>query len=100
MGFHHGLSAEAYDRQYDNKTLVKRILAYFKPHGTRLIFVAIVVLLQGFTGSIPYLLVSKVLDEGGASQPNDRVLAILVTAVILIEIFGYLFFYEIGRAHV
>ena len=93
MGFHHGLSAEAYDRQYDNKTLVKRILAYFKPHGTRLIFVAIVVLLQGFTGSIPYLLVSKVLDEGGASQPNDRVLAILVTAVILIEIFGYLFFY-------
>ncbi len=93
MGFHHGLSAEAYDRQYSNKALVKRILAYFKPHRTMLIFVSIVVLLQGFTGSIPYLLVSKVLDEGGASQPNDRILAILVTAVILIEIFGYLFFY-------
>ncbi len=93
MGFYHGLSAEAYDRQYSNKTLVQRILAYFKPHKTKLFFVALVVLLQGFTGSIPYLLVSKVLDEGGATQPDNRILAILVSAVIVIEVFGYIFFY-------
>lgn len=93
MGFYHGLSAEAYDRQYSNKTLVQRILAYFKPHKTKLFFVALVVLLQGFTGSIPYLLVSKVLDEGGATQADNRILAILVSAVIVIEVFGYIFFY-------
>ena len=93
MGFYHGLSAEAYDRQYTNKALIKRIMDYFKPHKAKLIFVAIVVILQGFTGSMPYLLVSKVLDEGAAVRPNDRILAILVGAVIFIEILGYVFFH-------
>lgn len=93
MGFYHGLSAEAYDRQYTNKALVQRILDYFKPHKIKLIFVAIVVILQGFTGSIPYLLVSKVLDEGAADRPDNRILAILVGAVIIIEVLGYVFFY-------
>ena len=60
MGFYHGLSAEAYDRQYSNKVRIQRSLSYFKAHRIKLIFVAIVVVLQGFTGSIPYLLVSKV----------------------------------------
>lgn len=93
MGFYHGLSAEAYDRQYSNKVLIQRILSYFKAHRIKLIFVAIVVVLQGFTGSIPYLLVSKVLDEGSAMQPDDRMLAILVGAVILLEVLGYVFFH-------
>ncbi len=57
------------------------------------------VILQGFTGSMPYLLVSKVLDEGAAVRPDDRILAILVGAVIFIEILGYVFFPYPATAH-
>ena len=32
MGFFHGLDKEAYDRQYSDKVLTQRILAYFQPY--------------------------------------------------------------------
>ena len=41
MGFFSGLAAESYDRQYSDQELVARIITYFKPHRTRLIWVAV-----------------------------------------------------------
>jgi ATP-binding cassette subfamily B protein len=36
MGFFTGLGDEAYDRQYDDRELIRRIYTYFKPHRYRL----------------------------------------------------------------
>ena len=38
MGFlMDGLEGEAYDRKYDDRTLVKRIIGYFRPQARRMI---------------------------------------------------------------
>ena len=36
-----GLDTEDYDRQYSDRDLLKRIVAYFKPHGPRMLLVGI-----------------------------------------------------------
>ena len=36
MGLMRGLNAEAYDRQYRDRDLLRRMLVYFKPHRRKL----------------------------------------------------------------
>ena len=97
MGFHQGLSAELYDRQYSNKALLQRIAVYVRPHSKKLIFILIIIILQGFTGSIPAVLVSRVLDQGTAGIPSQTAFYALVSAVIAIEVFGFVLFYALRR---
>ena len=47
MGFiMDGLDAEAYDRQYRDIDLVKRIVSYFRPQAPRMAAVAVAILLS------------------------------------------------------
>ncbi|MFN2152156.1 MAG: ABC transporter transmembrane domain-containing protein, partial [Anaerolineales bacterium] len=62
MGFFSGLAAESYDRQYSDKELVARIVTYFKPHRTRLIWVAVYLLVIAGCSAATPMLVSKGLD--------------------------------------
>ena len=45
MGFFAGLNDEKYDRQYTDRQLVRRMLEYFKPQITRLVWVLVLVVL-------------------------------------------------------
>lgn len=57
-----GLDAEAYDRQYSDKELVNRIVAYFRPHFKKLAIITVCVLLiSGATASLP-IIVSAGVD--------------------------------------
>ena len=97
MGFHRGLSSESYDRIYSNKTLLQRIWAYTHPYKKQLIIILLVVIIQAITGAQPPLLVSRVLDSTLADSSALNIFILLVSAVIIIEVLGYLFFYILRR---
>ena len=46
MGFFTGLDAEAYDRQYRDQDLARRMLTYFKPY-RRPLTISIIAILAG-----------------------------------------------------
>ena len=54
-----GLNAEAYDRQYEDRELVRRIVAYFRPHRWRVIVIAFCVFLLALTGAALPLLTAQ-----------------------------------------
>lgn len=64
MGFiMDGLDAEAYDRQYTDRELVRRILTYFRPQSKKMMVVAGVVVLSALTETALPIVISAALDE-------------------------------------
>jgi len=60
MGFFSGLATEAYDRQYSDRELVRRILIYFRAHRAKLLWVAFNLTMIAFAGAgIPLFLASS-----------------------------------------
>lgn len=56
-----GLEAEAYDRKYNDKELVKRMGHYFKPHRRKVIIITIAIfLIAGANAAVPLLVTSGV----------------------------------------
>ncbi|MCB8979097.1 MAG: ABC transporter ATP-binding protein [Ardenticatenaceae bacterium] len=75
-----GLEAEAYDRQYQDKELLRRILRYFRPHRRKVIIVTICIFLMAMAGAALPLIVSNsvgVMTDGG----DDRLLPLLIGVV-------------------
>lgn len=64
MGFiMDGLEAEAYDRNYSDRDLVRRILAYFRPQAARMGIVALAVFLGAVAETALPIFISIALDE-------------------------------------
>ena len=59
MGFFSGLDTEGYDRQYSDRTLVKRIVLYFKPYSKMLIWVVMFLLFIALAGAFTPIIVSN-----------------------------------------
>ena len=93
MGFHAGLAAEHYDRQYSNNVLLNRIFKYLHPYRYKLIFTVFVIIIRAFSESLPALVVSKMLDGVQNKEPDLEFILILTGIVILLEILGYVFNY-------
>lgn len=77
-----GLNAEAYDRQYDDRELVRRIMAYFRPYRGRVLIIGFAVLMMALLGASLPLLVAwgvNVMAEAG----DTRVLTLLVILVFI-----------------
>lgn len=91
MGFHAGLAAEHYDRQYSNNVLLNRIFKYLHPYRYKLIFTIFVIIIRAFSESLPALVVSKMLDSVQNNEPDLEFILILTGIVILLEILGYVF---------
>ncbi|GJM41946.1 MAG: ABC transporter [Ardenticatenaceae bacterium] len=82
-----GLEAEAYDRQYEDKELLGRILSYFRTHRRKVIIITICVFLMALAGAALPLIVSNsvgVMADGG----DDRLVPLLI---------GVVFFTGIGN---
>lgn len=81
MGFFSNLDVEKYDREYSDAELAKRIWAYFRPHLTRLIGDALLLLsIAGASASTP-VLVSRGVDVLSANPTGVRIY--LLTAAVL-----------------
>ncbi len=62
MGFFTGLDAEGYDRQYNDRQLIKRIAGYFKPFQIKLIWITILLLLIAGAGAVSPVIVARIVD--------------------------------------
>lgn len=64
MGFiMDGLDAEEYDRTYNDRDLVRRIVRYFRPEAARMILVAIAVVLNAVAETALPIYISTALDD-------------------------------------
>ncbi len=82
MGFiMDGLNAEEYDRQYNDRDLVRRIVRYFRPQLPRMIFVAIAILADSLLNTALPVVISNSLDRLQADSTTSTLLTI--TAVIV-----------------
>ena len=71
-----GLEGEAYDRQYSDKELIRRILRYFRPHKRKVAVVITAVFLMSIASAAFPLIVARGVDIM-ASQGNDTFIILL-----------------------
>jgi ATP-binding cassette subfamily B protein len=84
MGFFGGLNTEAYDRQYSDRELLRRILRYFGPHYRRVLGVALLITALALAGAAQPFIVSHGLDLLVASPRRlDIVLGLGAVALAL-----------------
>ena len=83
MGFiMDGLEAEAYDRTYSDRTLIARIIGYFRPKLPIMIAVAVLIVLTSLLDTALPILISKSIDTLVASKTLSS--AGILIAIILV----------------
>jgi ATP-binding cassette subfamily B protein len=91
MGFiMDGLDAEAYDRQYKDGDLVKRIISYFKPQTKRMVAVSVAIVLTSLANTALPIFISDGLDLLQES-PTAQTLLIVTGLIIFFGVLGWLF---------
>lgn len=74
-----GLETEAYDRQYSDRELLRRIVRYFRPYAGRMVLVALALTLNSIAGSGGPILIALGIDllraEAVPSLPTTLVLS-------------------------
>ncbi|MCO5188792.1 MAG: ABC transporter ATP-binding protein/permease [Anaerolineae bacterium] len=80
-----GLDAEAYDREYTDRELVDRIVAYFSLYKRRAILVVVSLILLAFLGAAPPIIVAQgvALREG---QDDALLAATLVASIFFVGV--------------
>ena len=86
MGFFSGLETEAYDREYKDRELLKRIFEYLKPHRSRLVWISFfLVLVSASSASLPLLISDGIgrLAVNKADQTITILLAFVLVAAVI-----------------
>ncbi|MCQ3929930.1 MAG: ABC transporter ATP-binding protein [Chloroflexi bacterium] len=81
-----GLEAEEYDRSYNDRQLVRRIVAYFRPERWRMVGVSVVILLSSLFSTLLPIYISRVIDD----LDRDITDADLTTIAIIVTVLGIL----------
>jgi ATP-binding cassette subfamily B protein len=82
MGFFSGLDTEAYDREYSDRVLLRRIYQYLNPHKTRLVWISALLILVAISGASLPLIVSNSIDRLSIDR-GDTVINLLLGLVLL-----------------
>ena len=90
MGFYSGLAAEKYDRQYSNRMLFQRIMAYAKPFMFKLVIVSLIIILKAVMETAPNWVVSKILDSITTFADPKAFVLILSILILFLGVIGYL----------
>ncbi|MCB8946082.1 MAG: ABC transporter ATP-binding protein [Ardenticatenaceae bacterium] len=83
-----GLNPEEYDRSYSDRELVRRILAYFRPHLGQVFLVAFMVSLLSITATVTPLIISRGIDSL-AQNPQLQLLLTLAAVVTVMGALGW-----------
>ncbi|MCL4868019.1 MAG: ABC transporter ATP-binding protein/permease [Anaerolineae bacterium] len=83
-----GLTPEAYDRSYSDRELVRRIVAYFRPHLGKVLLVALMVSLLSITATVTPLIISRGIDTL-AGNPQLQLLLTLAAVVTVMGALGW-----------
>ncbi len=91
MGFiMDGLDAEAYDRQYKDGELVKRITGYFRPQIKQMTLVALAILVSSLVGTALPIYISEGLDRLQA-DPTTQTLLVITAVITVLGLLSWLF---------
>lgn len=88
MGIFGGLQAEHYDRQYDDRYLLRRLGNYLGRHRRRVLIISVMVILFAALGSIIPLVISAGVDALSQDAP-DSTLWLIVGALFAVGIIDY-----------
>ncbi|MGD9049981.1 MAG: ABC transporter ATP-binding protein [Anaerolineae bacterium] len=88
MSVFFGLDTEAYDRQYTDQELLRRISLYFAPHLRRVLIIGVLVTAIALIGAAQPLAISRGLDLLVVS-PTSTVILGLVLFVLIIGILNW-----------
>ncbi len=89
MGFiMDGLDAEAYDRKYSDRILVKRIIGYFRPQASRMVTISVAVLLTSLVGTLLPIYISDGLDRL-TTDDTSRTLIEITLIIIVLGVLGW-----------
>ncbi|MCB0036798.1 MAG: ABC transporter ATP-binding protein, partial [Anaerolineales bacterium] len=75
-----GLDAEAYDRQYSDKALVKRISSYFRPYKRKVTIIVIATFFLALLGASLPVIISRGVDLM-SDEANSWLISILIGVV-------------------
>ena len=87
-----GLDTEAYDRNYSDRELVRRIVSYFRPHTWRMILVAAMIALNSAAGTGGPIIISKAIDVVEVN-PSVDVMLLMAGGVLLMGAAAWVFNY-------
>ena len=85
MGFFAGLNDEKYDRQYSDRVLISRIIAYFEPQTKRFIFIGALIVALAVIGAALPIAVSRMVDLL-KSRPTHQAIALVGLALTLVGV--------------
>jgi ATP-binding cassette subfamily B protein len=88
MSIFHGLNTEAYDRQYSDRDLVRRIYRYFAPQRGLILSVALLVTVISVAGAAQPIVVARSLDAL-IESPRIEVVIGLAAAVLAFGVFNW-----------
>jgi len=96
MGFiFDGLDAEAYDREYSDRVLLKRIVGYFRPHLRAMVLVAVLIALNSLMdAAFPILIASSLNQLEGTANLGGSIwqrTAWLILAIFLSGVLAWTF---------
>jgi ABC-type multidrug transport system fused ATPase/permease subunit len=90
MGFvFDGLDAEAYDRTYSDRQLVRRIVGYFRPKLGVMALVASMIVLNSVTNTISPILIARGIDNAASITPER--IALLVGVILASGALAWIF---------
>jgi len=78
-----GLNAEEYDRSYSDRELVRRIAAYFRPHGKRVALVALMVSLISLASTVTPIVIARGIDLLAGNPQLQLLLALAAVVTVL-----------------
>ncbi|MBI5927695.1 MAG: ABC transporter ATP-binding protein [Chloroflexi bacterium] len=85
-----GLDAEEYDRSYNDRQLVARIVNYFRPERWRMVGVSVVIVLSSIFATLLPIYISRVIDDLDRDI-TDSDLAIVAVVVTVLGILAWAF---------
>ncbi len=87
-----GLDTEAYDRNYSDSDLLRRIAGYFRPYGREMLLVAVMLTLDSVMRTGGPILIARAIDQL-LGNPSTEVLWLLAAGVLLLGVSGWVFNY-------
>jgi ATP-binding cassette subfamily B protein len=87
-----GLDTEDYDRSYRDRDLLRRILAYFRPHRGGMALTSAMIALSSAAGTAAPILIARTLDVA-LHSPSLRTLLLLSLGVLLMGVMSWGFNY-------
>ncbi len=87
-----GLDSEAYDRNYTDRELIRRIASYFRPYARAMLLIAAAITLNSAAGSGGPIIIARAID-GLARQFSHEKLLLFTAGILLLGVTAWTFNY-------